>query len=416
MSNIPTRGQVVAERYRLIRELGRGAMGTVWLAEHVNLRASVAIKFIHSDAAGSAESITRFRREARSAAALRSPHVVQVLDHGIEDGLPYLAMELLDGQTLRDRLAQAERLAPGETARIVTHIARAVSRAHTAGLLHRDLKPENVFLTRDDDEPLAKVLDFGLTKSTALCHSVWKKETQTGVLFGTPNYMSPEQIQASQELDHRSDLWALGVIAFECLLGRRPFDGDNLLAILCAVCSEPLPIPSRVGSVPRGFDEWFAKACARDPRARFQSAKQAAAELSALCSSGFDEEASSVRVMSRATLSPASDGGLAAPLSAQPRPFAPRAAAWLCAALVALGSVSLWQRLTSSERAVAAAPAPLRAARPAPSAVLNLDVPSTPPPVASPVVAPAATPTPAPRRVRPLKQRNPSIRPIDLGI
>src|SRR5262245_47212839 len=143
---------ILAGKYRLTRQLGRGGMGSVWLAQHLTLDSPVAIKLMDPAIASSQEALQRFWREAQAAASLRSPHVVQILDHGVDQGTPYIAMELLDGESLADRLARVGTLGPPETARIMTQVARAVRRAHEAGIVHRDLKPDNIYLVRNDEE------------------------------------------------------------------------------------------------------------------------------------------------------------------------------------------------------------------------------------------------------------------------
>ena len=158
----PSGAQVLAGKYKLVHQLGKGGMGTVWLAHHLTLQSPVAIKLIEPQIASNPEALARFMREARAAAALRSPHVVQILDHGVDDGTPYIAMELLEGESLAARLRKVGRLSPEDTARILTHTARAVSRAHEVGVVHRDLKPDNIFLIENEEEELAKVLDFGI--------------------------------------------------------------------------------------------------------------------------------------------------------------------------------------------------------------------------------------------------------------
>jgi len=275
-------GTVLADRYRLISLLGRGGMGEVWRAEHLGLRAPVAVKLMARDVATNQEALGRFNREAQSAAALRSPHVVQILDHGVDpaSGMAFIAMELMEGETLSHRIARIGALTPADTARVVTHIARALSRAHEAGIVHRDLKPDNVFLVRNEDEEIAKVLDFGIAKVSTLGLAS-DVATRTGAIMGTPYYMSPEQIGGSKHVDQRTDLWALGVIAWECLLGRRPFDADNIGGLVLAICTAPLSSPSSFGSVPLGFDLWAARALERDPSRRFQSARELADSLRA---------------------------------------------------------------------------------------------------------------------------------------
>ncbi|HET9932891.1 MAG TPA: protein kinase [Polyangiaceae bacterium] len=277
--------KIIAGKYRLVDVLGRGGMGSVWRAEHLTLNSPVAVKLLEPGVAGDPLGLARFMREARAAAKLRSPHVVQILDHGVDEGVPYIVMELLEGEPLANRLAREGRLGLNETVQIVTHIARALSRAHAAGIIHRDLKPDNVFLTRDDDDqPLAKLLDFGIVKSLqGVLETRSEQSTGPGILVGTPYYASPEQAQGTFVLDHRSDIWSLGVIAFECLTGERPFRGESLGDVLLEICVQPMPVPSKRGPVPPGFDEWFAKVCARPRDQRFASAKAAAVALSMLC-------------------------------------------------------------------------------------------------------------------------------------
>jgi serine/threonine-protein kinase len=247
-------------------------MGAVWRAHHLTLNSPVAVKLIDPRIASTGLGVERFVREARAAAALRSPHVVQTLDYGVHEGVPYIAMELMEGESLADRLHRLGSLSPAETARFLTHMGRAVGKAHDAGIVHRDLKPDNVFIVHNDDEEVAKVLDFGIAKMTHPTGGA-SSQTETGVVIGTPFYMSPEQAGGSK-IDHRADLWAMGVIAYQCLLGHLPFPGQALGEVIIKICTGPIPVPSQIGRVPSGFDSWFAKACARDPEQRFQSARQ----------------------------------------------------------------------------------------------------------------------------------------------
>jgi eukaryotic-like serine/threonine-protein kinase len=265
-------GRVLAHRYRLESRLGEGGMGSIWRAEHLVLAAPVALKLIDPEIAEDEDATARFMREAQAAATLRSSHVVQILDYGFDGKVPFMAMELLEGENLAQRIKRLGRVPPAETARILTHVARAVARAHEAGIVHRDLKPENVFIVKNEDEEVAKVLDFGVAKvdrkiigPTAV--------TRTGSLLGTPYYMSPEQAQGNKTVDFRSDLWSLGVIAYECLIGKRPFYSDAIGDLVLQICVREIPVPSHHGIVPEGFDAWFARAVARDPELRFQSAR-----------------------------------------------------------------------------------------------------------------------------------------------
>lgn len=266
-------GRVLAGRYRLQDKLGEGGFGTIWRAEHLVLCAPVAVKVIDREVGADEEALGRFMREAQAAAALRSPHVVQILDYGVDEGVPFIAMELLEGETLAQRLNRVTRLSPLETTRVVSHVARAIGRAHDAGIIHRDLKPENVFIVHNEDAEIVKVLDFGVAKVDSAKLGGQGTRTRTGSLLGTPYYMSPEQAQGNKTVDHRTDLWAVGVIAFECLTSKRPFESEGLGDLVLQICVRPLPVPSELAPVPEGFDAWFAKACARDPEERFQSAR-----------------------------------------------------------------------------------------------------------------------------------------------
>ena len=235
-------GTVIAGRFRLVRTLGRGGMGEVWLAHHTGLDTPCAIKFIHAQVAAVAETRQRFEREAKAVAQMRSPHVVHVLDYGECEGMPYIAMEYLDGEDLGRRLKRLERLTPFDTHLILAQVARALAKAHTAGLVHRDLKPENIFICHDDEQEIVKILDFGIAKNKAL--AIGDGSTATGALLGTPSYMSPEQAQGTKAVDHRSDLWSLAVVAFRCLTGRLPFVSEALGDLLVQIIVNPLPMPS----------------------------------------------------------------------------------------------------------------------------------------------------------------------------
>ena len=212
---------VVAGKFRLVRMIGRGGMGSVWQAQHLALDIPCAVKFIEGDFANVPEMQARFQREAKAAAALRSPHVVQILDHDIWQGMPYIAMELLDGEELSKRIASAGSISLAELNTIMGQVCRALGKAHQQGIVHRDLKPDNLFLVRDDDREIVKILDFGIAKSKNPNLDIGGN-TKTGAMLGTPYYMSPEQAQGNKSIDGRADLWALGVIGFECLTGQRP--------------------------------------------------------------------------------------------------------------------------------------------------------------------------------------------------
>jgi serine/threonine-protein kinase len=271
-------GRVISDRYRLIRLVGKGGMGSVWLAEHTTLRSEVAVKLIDSELGRLPQPRARFLREAQLAARIKSAHVVQVHDHGVTaEGQPYIAMEYLVGCSLRERMHERGRLSLQETARMVTHVCRALTGAHEAGLVHRDLKPENIFLARDADDEIVKVLDFGVAKATDALSNSGVDPTRTGALLGTPFYMSPEQAQGLKTVDHRSDLWSLGVVVFECITGLLPFSAPALGPLIGKILSAPIPSPSLAAPdarFPPEIDAWMARALARDPAARFASARE----------------------------------------------------------------------------------------------------------------------------------------------
>jgi serine/threonine protein kinase len=266
-------GLIVADRFRLVRELGKGGMGAVWLAEHTSLDVLCAVKLIDPRGKERDDARARFEREAKAAAHLKSRHVVQILDYGVWQDIPYIAMEYLQGEDLSQRLNRLVRLPAAEAFTIVSQVARALTRAHAAGIVHRDLKPENVFLAREEEGETAKVLDFGIAKRPSM--RLEDTGTKTGSLVGTPFYMSPEQARGTRQIDHRSDLWSLGVIVFEVMTGDLPFCGEGLGEVLGKIMYDPLPVPSNVFTgVPPGFDAWWKRASAREPEQRFQSAQE----------------------------------------------------------------------------------------------------------------------------------------------
>lgn len=279
VGNVARAGDVIADRFRLEVEIGAGAMGTVWRATHLSLQAPVALKLIRAEVARHPEAHQRFEREAVIAARLNSAHVARAIDHGRHDGVPYIAIEFLAGETLRSRLDLRQRLTVIEAARVVRHVARALTAAHDAGLVHRDIKPENVFVAREDDEEIYKVLDFGVAKVTDELARGGIDPTRTGTLLGTPFYLSPEQARGLKTLDHRADLWSLGVMTFECLTGRRPFAGNAIGPLIAQILHGSVPSVvewSGDERLPPELDGWMARALAREPSDRFGSAREMA--------------------------------------------------------------------------------------------------------------------------------------------
>jgi len=273
---VPTSQLVVADRYELIDEIGRGSMGVIWRARQTNLGIECAIKFIHAGQAHDPELRRRFVREARAAASLKSPHSVHILDVDEWQGCLFIAMELLIGETLEARLERVGKLSPEDTLEIVDQVARGLNKAHAARLVHRDLKPDNIFLV--DDEPLlVKILDFGIAKRL---DNIAGLQTASGALLGTPGYMSPEQALASKTIDYRSDLWSLAVVVFRCLTGVEPFDGDGIGQILVEIVKGPLKKPSAINPhLPPSLDDWWLRATQREPEARHESATELVNDL-----------------------------------------------------------------------------------------------------------------------------------------
>jgi serine/threonine protein kinase/ActR/RegA family two-component response regulator len=290
------RGTVVAGRYRLTDLLGAGGMGTVWEAEHIGLLCKVAVKFLRPEHAETASFRTRFEAEARVAARVVSPYTVRVYDYGIADGgVPYMVMEHLRGTSLAEVIAEHGPMDPRDVARTIREIATALARAHASGVIHRDVKPENILLAEDDlakEKITAKLIDFGVAKvlddrapSTVERPAVKAMAlTEVGVIVGTLHYLSPEYLAGGAPPNEKLDLWGLAVSAYAAIVGALPFEGDTFLAVMGRVCNEPLPVPSiRLPTVPAGFDDWFARACSRDPTRRFASAEELSRALDEVC-------------------------------------------------------------------------------------------------------------------------------------
>lgn len=277
-------GQVISGRFRLERLLGRGGMGTVWEARHLSLETQIAIKFLNADLSRRHDVLARFAREATSAARIRSPHVVGILDSGFtDDGRGFIAMELLRGEDLSRRLARFGRLTVNETSLLVAQVCRGLAKAHSVGVIHRDLKPENIFIVDEDDAFTIKILDFGIAKSIGPEASTHK--TDTGQLLGTPLYMSPEQA-LGRPIDSRSDLYSLAVVAYRCLAGRPPFMYPAVGELIVAVSTHEAPPPSKFNSdLPPSLDAWFVTALHKDPGTRHQNAVELAESFDLACGS-----------------------------------------------------------------------------------------------------------------------------------
>jgi serine/threonine-protein kinase len=258
-------GFLVTPTVRLVRPLGHGGMGSVWVADHLTLRTQVAVKFMSAETAHGPSS-ARFSREASAAASVKSPHVVTILDHGVTSpgNVPFIVMELLHGWDLRQLIQQRGALPLDLAANLLAQAGRGLAKAHEAGVVHRDVKP---------GEPLVKLLDFGVAK-----HDDDREAfpmTSTGAVVGTPYYMSPEQMLGAKNADARSDLWSLGVVAYHAVTGRVPFDGETIGALCVAIERGTFPPASQLrAGLPRTVDAWFEKAMARSPADRFASARE----------------------------------------------------------------------------------------------------------------------------------------------
>lgn len=272
-------GTLVRDGLRLVRELGSGAMGSVWVAHHEQLGTEVAVKFIHRDLDRDGGVVrARFEREAKAAAQILSPHAVKVLDAGVmPDYGPFIVMEKLDGVSLGEHIARVGHLSLRDTAEVVAQVSQALQEAHGRGIIHRDVKPDNIFLVKGQNRIYAKVVDFGLAKSEKWSGS--GKLTNPEDMVGTPAYLSRETILA-QPVDHHVDLWALTVVAYECLTGQMPFDGASMALICVAICDgKYTPVSALVPELPPSVDAFFARAFAMLPEDRFPSAEAMALAL-----------------------------------------------------------------------------------------------------------------------------------------
>lgn len=412
-------GRVIGDKYRLVRLLGRGSMGEVWAAHHQTLGEHVALKLLMQTPEGeevvesASAAAARFRFEAQLAARLsrKTRHIVRVTDHGEEDGLAYLVMELLDGETLESVLQRDGRIELQTLANVVRQVARALSQAHGDGVFHRDLKPANVFLTRDEDGQLvAKLLDFGIARAIHAHRVPGAFSTAKGVVFGTPSYMSPEQARGSTRLDHRCDLWALATIAYEAATAELPVEGrdvDDLMRNLCS--GQIIPVGQRIPALEETLGPFFRRAFADDVDQRFQTATELANAFARAVGAPVDRD------VSRPSAQEVSGQVVEA---STPRPGVSRHRVALIAvgAVVALGAVgAVWRALAAAPAAHAEPAAsvaatsssvPVVVTPPAPPSVAS-DVPAVP--VSALPHAPVAPARPAPVPPSPVPSSTPPV-------
>jgi serine/threonine-protein kinase len=292
-------GSVLGTNIVLERQIGAGAMGTVWLAHNRALGSPVAVKVLQAALAIDGHAFARFQQEARAVASIDSPHVVKVFDFGVTpDGDPYIVMELLRGRDLREVLEKGGPMSPQRIALVVGQLCRALSRAHERNLIHRDIKPANIFLLESDGEPFVKVLDFGIARFAGDGNMAM---TSSGAVLGTPYYMSPEQFFEPRNIDRRTDLWSVAVVAYVCLLGRLPFLGDSIGTLSLAVHRATFALPSQIDPrLPRALDAFFQRALHASPDGRYGSAQELAAAFSAAVGSAAGPGVAAVGAMAPA--------------------------------------------------------------------------------------------------------------------
>jgi len=411
------RGDVVDGRFRVEEKLGSGGMGTVWRVQHVVSLQRFALKTLDPTYANQEEATQRFLREARSAAMLKTRHVVRIIDaqmHHQHQGapLPFLVMELLEGQNLQQRLDDCGRLAHGELVWLTGQLARALDAAHRQGIVHRDLKPSNVFIASDDDgQPIVKLCDFGIAKLTgdaAALGSDTHLPTRTGALLGTPMYLAPELLRGAGAAVPATDQWSMGLIGFRALAGVEYFAHvRGFPDLVLNIANDPLVPPSqRSVGLPETFDAWFIRSCARRPEERFPDAPtQAAALAQALggpAPTPIEVRSLAATAAAAAGAAVTAYGGPAtthdatplvarAPAVAAPRPSRPpRRMLYLAGASVwaicTIAALALLGQATTGPIA-----APTQAEPPPTSAVANAPVSANPAPNASPPPSANAT-------------------------
>ncbi|MDQ3173813.1 MAG: serine/threonine protein kinase, partial [Acidobacteriota bacterium] len=277
--------------YRIISKIGAGGMGEVYLAQDTRLDRKVALKILPAELAANQDRMRRFVQEAKAAAALNHPNIAHIYEIGETDGTNFIAMEFIEGQTLREKIHR-ERTELRRLLRFLQHAAEGLARAHAAGIVHRDLKPDNIMITQDGH---AKILDFGLAKlieqaaapnsdSSEVATAVMPQHSTPGTVMGTIGYMSPEQAQAkTKDIDQRSDVFSFGCILFEAATGKKPFEGESIIKSLHMVVYEQPPLIADLKpSAPLELQRIVRRCLAKDPDDRYQSIKDVAIELKEL--------------------------------------------------------------------------------------------------------------------------------------
>ena len=377
-------GDVLAFRYSIIRALGEGGMALAFEGEHVRLGQRVALKVIRPELAGHAELVARFEREGRAASRLRSRHAARIFDVDVTDtGVPFLAMDLLEGNELAAELELRGVLPVSEAVAYVVEACAALAEAHALGIVHRDVKPSNLFLTTEGSERIVKVLDFGIATSPLDDDG---RLTRTGAVMGTPLYLAPEQFRSSKDVDARADVWSLGATLYELLSGRPPFEG-SAASVGIAIVSDPLPsLRALRPDVPEGLAAAIARTLEKDRAARFQTVTELRDAIAPFAS------AASVAAFSEPNTPPAV-ASPDAPTLAQADRFSPPARAERSAVESARTDIAV---STTTPAPVPAGPGRRRVALPAAAAAIALAV-AWPrrAPEATPAVVAAETASPA---------------------
>ncbi len=269
-------GQIIDSKYRIAKLIGEGGMGAVFEGENTLIHRRVAIKVLHASATGNETVLKRFEREAQAAGRIGSDHILEVLDLGsLQNGDRYMVMEYLEGETLAERIERLGRMTPEQLSPIIRQALIGLKAAHSAGIIHRDLKPENIFILREKAgrTDFVKIIDFGISKFNVLGGDMGM--TRTGAVMGTPYYMSPEQAKGSLDIDHRSDLYAIGVIMYEALTGAVPYNGNTFNELMFKiVLSDPPPLEQAVPGLDGGYAAIVKRAMARESAHRFDNAEE----------------------------------------------------------------------------------------------------------------------------------------------